>query len=493
MSFLTMSALSAGISPVLFQNLSLHLSPGSRLGIIAPNGGGKSTLLRLIAGLAEPAGGEITFPRGTRLGYAAQTLAPSLLPLSMREAIATGLPKEESDALWRVDMFLAALNIPDSLHDLPLAAQSGGWRQMALLARTLVAEPDILLLDEPTNHLDQEKIACLENWLADNARDSIQLIVSHDRAFLDACTNQTLFLRPMESLSYPCAYRDARRLLKADDDAQATLHAQTLKEIRRLRQSASELKNIGLNSRSDAAQKKSKQMAGRAAAIEESLNVLHREKERTIRLASREGNARTLLILDDVAVTTPEGRLLFRTGKQRILVGERIILMGPNGAGKTRLLHHILAAAHAPEEAQNIRIAPSITWGYADQHMSHLPDQATPFDYIAETFRQGDQRSRTLLAGAGFSITRQEEKIETFSPGEKARLGLLALRLTQPHFYLLDEPTNHVDIEGQEKLEEEICLQEASALIVSHDRRFVQNTGTRYWHIEAGRLVEREA
>jgi len=125
--------------------------------------------------------------------------------------------------------------------------------------------------------------------------------------------------------------------------------------------------------------------------------------------------------------------------------------------------------------------------------MSQLPSEATPFDFIAGTFRLGDQRSKSLLAGAGFPVDRQEKAIKNFSPGQKARLGLLALRLAEPNFYLMDEPTTHVDIPGQEALEAEILAHEATCLIVSHDRSFVRAIGTRFLLIENRCLREIDA
>ena len=129
--------------------------------------------------------------------------------------------------------------------------------------------------------------------------------------------------------------------------------------------------------------------------------------------------------------------------------------------------------------------------GATDQEMSQLPSKGSPFDFIAG-FRQGDQRTKALLAGAGFPIDKQDRPISTLSFGQRARLALLALRLTEPNFYLLDEPTNHVDISGQERLEAEILEHGASCILLSHDRSFVRNIGTRFFEIERGKLVEKD-
>jgi ATPase subunit of ABC transporter with duplicated ATPase domains len=128
--------------------------------------------------------------------------------------------------------------------------------------------------------------------------------------------------------------------------------------------------------------------------------------------------------------------------------------------------------------------------GYCDQALAGLDDSDTPMRTIVRRFDVGDQRARSLLAGAGLAVEKQSRPIEKLSGGQKARLGMLVLRLTQPNFYLLDEPTNHLDIEGQEALEEELLDHQASCLVVSHDRNFVRNVGTRFWLIERKRLVE---
>jgi ATPase subunit of ABC transporter with duplicated ATPase domains len=144
------------------------------------------------------------------------------------------------------------------------------------------------------------------------------------------------------------------------------------------------------------------------------------------------------------------------------------------------------------EVVPGIRVTPSIVLGYADQDMSQLPSKGGPRDYI-ERFGLGNQRTTALLAAAGFPIERQTKPITQLSFGQRARLGLLALRLTEPNFYLMDEPTNHVDITGQERLESEILEHEATTVLVSHDRTFVREIGTRFLEIRGKRLIEVES
>jgi ATPase subunit of ABC transporter with duplicated ATPase domains len=166
-----------------------------------------------------------------------------------------------------------------------------------------------------------------------------------------------------------------------------------------------------------------------------------------------------------------------------------VVLLGRNGVGKSVFIR-LLLQAMTTGDIPGVRASPSIVLGYADQLMSHLPDGETPHGHIAGTFRPGDQRATALLAGAGFSVDMQRRRIFQLSPGQKARLGLLALRLAEPNFYLLDEPTNHVDIAGQERLEAEMLAHAPSCVVVSHDRSFVRAIGTRFLLIDRGRIEE---
>jgi ATPase subunit of ABC transporter with duplicated ATPase domains len=477
-------------STPLFQNLNLVIGDGDRIGLVAANGAGKSTLLKCLAGLSEPTHGDIVRSRGLRVALVEQDVPAQLLDLSFHDVLHRALPADEREAqTWRVGMALDEFETPSDLRTLPLRALSGGWQRLALIARAWITEPDILLLDEPTNHLDLEKLFRLESWINNAGYTAPIVVASHDRDFLDACTNRTLFLRPEESISFAHPYRRARELLTAHDAAAEAQKEKTLREVKRLRQSAQDLRNVGLNSGSDAAQVKSAQIRRRAEALEESVRATHRERPGEIRLANRGTHARVLVSLENVTVQAPDGRKLFAVPKLEVAQRDRIVVLGRNGTGKSRFIRLLHRALQGPESFTGIRVSPSLALGYVDQDMGQLPERETAHGFIL-SFRLGDQRSRAVLAEAGFSIDRQNLPIGRLSPGQRARLGLLALRLSEPNFYLMDEPTNHVDIPGREQLESEILEAEATCIVVSHDRTFVKTVGTRFLLIDKGRIRE---
>ena len=495
MALINLKSLGATLGSPLFSNLNLAIEPGDRLGIVAANGRGKSTLLRAITGDFDPTSGDITRGRGLRIGHVEQIVPDKLMGSAFYQVVLTALPPDQAESeSWRVDIALDSLDVPDDLRQRPLGQLSGGWQRLAMLARVWVTEPDVLLLDEPTNHLDLARIAQLEAWLNALPRDTPVVLCSHDRAFLDAVTNRTLFLRPEFSQVFSLPYSQARAALDQIDASQERRFEKDMKTVQQLRRQAAKLNNIGINSGSDLLVNKTKQLRQRAEKLENAARPAHQERGAgSIKLANRGTHAKALIVFDNAHVTTPEGELLFRTGKLWLCQGDRVVLLGRNGAGKTRLVNMVRQAITLPEAAGDaVKATPSLVLAYADQALTDLADTDTPLGAISRRFDLGEQRSRTVLAGAGIAIDLQTTPIGRLSGGQKARLGLLVLRLTNPNFYLLDEPTNHLDIDGQEALEEQLLEHAASCLLVSHDRSFVRAVGTRFWLIDKKRLVEVE-
>lgn len=492
MNMINISALGVTLGNPLFADLNLTISNADRIGMVAANGRGKSTLLSCIAGEFDQTTGEITRARGARVGYVKQDLPSEALALSLYDWVLAALPNEQAEyESWRVDVLLDDLKVPHDIQHKPLATLSGGWRRTAMLAAAWITEPDVLLLDEPTNHLDLSRIALLEGWLASLPNNVPVVIISHDRAFLDKTTNRTLFLRPECSRVFQLPFSAARAALDEADAADERRFANDLNKARQLRRQAAKLKNVGINSGSDLLLTKTRHLTERAEKMEAAAKPAHREQSAgDIRLANSGTHAKALITLDDVSVKAPDGRLLYRTGQKWITQGDRVVLLGANGSGKTQLIKMIQRALSRADV--EVKCAPSVLPAYSDQHLGQIADRETPMEAVAGQFDIGDQRARGVLAGAGISMQMQDTKIEALSGGQKARLAMLILRLKNPNFYLLDEPTNHLDIEGQEALEEELIAHGASCLLVSHDRSFLRNVGNRFWWIRGRKLDEVE-
>lgn len=490
MALLNINALGVTLSDPLFTDLNLTVSAGDRIGLVAANGRGKTTLLACITGQAEPTTGDITRARGARVGYVEQYVPDNALERTLYDHVLAALPQDQADyESWRVDVVLADLNVPYELQHKPLSELSGGWQRTAMLAAVWINEPDVLLLDEPTNHLDLHRIALLQDWLAALPRDVPVIMTSHDRAFLDATTNRTLFLRPERSQVFAVPFTAARIALEQADEADARRFANDQNKAKQMRKQAAKLKNVGTNSGSDLLLTKTKQLLDRAERLEAAARPAHREHSAgDIKLVNSGTHAKALITLDNVTVETPNGRALYNTGQKWISPGDRIVLLGANGTGKTQLVKLVQRALAGQDSP--VKCAPSVVPAYSDQHLSQLSDDMTPMQSVAEQFDIGDQRARGVLAGAGVNIQMQDTRISALSGGQKARLAMLILRLKNPNFYLLDEPTNHLDIDGQEALEDELITHETSCLLVSHDRSFLRHVGNRFWWIKGTKLQE---
>ncbi len=491
MTLLTLKSLGVTYADALFSNLDFSINPGDRIGLVAANGRGKSTLLRCLAGQQDPTQGTITTRRGLRIGHVTQDIPANLAQTTLYDAVLNTLSADQADnESWRVDIVLDDLEVPADLRQTPLGALSGGWQRLAMLARVWVTEPDLLLLDEPTNHLDLARIGQLQRWLKALPRDMPVLIASHDRAFLNDTTNRTLFLRAENAAHFALPYSRALTALQEIDAATERQHANDLKQASQLRRQAAKLKNIGINSGSDLLITKTKQLSERATKIEEAAKPAHQDRSAgAIRLGNSGTHAKALVTIGPTDVTTPDGRKLFRTGPLWITPGDRVAVLGANGTGKSTLVNLIRQALSGTPGP--VRAAPSVVPGISDQGTTELNTDATPMATICQQFDVGDQRAIALLAGAGMGIDLQNAPIRALSGGQRARLAMLVLRLTQPNFYLLDEPTNHLDIEGQEALETELTAHGAACLLVSHDRDFVRAVGNRFWQIETTKAGSR--
>ncbi|WP_316189499.1 ABC-F family ATP-binding cassette domain-containing protein [Bradyrhizobium sp. SZCCHNS1054] len=482
------------LSRTLFQAVTLSVGRGDRVGLIGNNGAGKSTFLRCIAGDQEPTSGSIARARGVRIRRIEQEMLPGLERMTLRESVVAALPVSELHSRgWEVEALLDKLEIPESVREGLIEEQSGGWRRLALIARAWIAGFDTLLMDEPTNHLDLSKVLVLERLLGQVSDAQSIIVASHDRRFLDSSTNRTLFLRTGASRYYSASYSTACLLLAADDEMIARQHQKGTRELTRLERSAHDLRQIGVNRHSDAALKKSTQVARRARSIEGNLPVLHREVKANIRLANRTTHAKLPLLIENFRVRAPDGRALFSIRRLEVGVGERVAVLGRNGVGKSQLLHAIHRAATNRNDrasANTISVSSALTVAYLDQEHAVLPAGEMVHSHLVRTCALSEQTATKLLVTAGFGVDQHHAQIGNLSPGQRARLALLVIRLAEANFFILDEPTNHLDIAGQEQLEVELAGNEVTCILVSHDRQFVRNVATRYCLIENDRLRE---
>ncbi len=494
MTQIRLQNVSFGYTDPLFENVTLTITENDKIGIVGNNGEGKSTLLKCLVGEIDDFSGQISKPKGMTYGFIEQDVPENLKNLSLYDAIAEKIPSEFRDyTMWRVDIALDTFKAPEDIRNKKISELSGGWQKLALIARSSMTDPDVLLLDEPTNHLDVEKIGVLEEWLKTCMADKPVIIISHDRRFLDSCTNRTLFLRGAQVFDYQYSYTQAKNLLIEDDKALTSQREKELEELTRLQKSAHELRQTGINNHSDAALQKAKQIDKKIERLRLQLTApVHIEYPRAIQLTNSGSHAKKIITIENVSIHAPHGLKLFHITKFDIAQGDRVVILGKNGAGKSQFIQHLVRAFSNLEASKDhgIRITPSTRLGYIDQHHSTLPLGETMHDYIAGLAKQESQKITRLLIGIGFSYEDHSMKIRDLSQGQRARLNLLALRLSAPNFYIMDEPTNHLDIAGQESLEKEIIEHGASSIFVSHDRAFVNNVGNKFYRITNAKLVQ---
>ena len=485
-----------GATTVL-RNAGFSIGDGDRVGLVGANGSGKSTLLRVLAGEHEADSGKLAFKRGLTIGYAEQELPESLTDVTLRDAVLAALPATlQDDEAWRVDVIMSGLGFPHEFHDRALGALSGGWQRLALIARAAINEPDLLLLDEPTNHLDLAKILHLERWLADEVRGGL-IVVSHDREVLDWVTRRTLFLRDTKLYDFAAPYTEARRLLTEHDLAAARAREAEEAEVKRLERSAKRLASWGKVFDNEKFSRRARSMEKRIDKLKDTMTAVAADDRRNLELADGQVQSNILLRCNNLTIDAPDGSELFAIDRLALARGDRAVILGINGSGKSTFLRHLLGeyADHGDRIAETapVYFNPQVEAGYFDQDLSRLPDNQAMFAFFARTFSVADTRVRAELVRAGFPFVEHDRAIKSLSGGERARLLFLLLKFERPNMLILDEPTNHLDIDGRERLEDEILTRDLTAVMVSHDRRFVDDVANRFFVIERGRLVETDS
>jgi len=476
----------------VFDGVSFLLDD-ARTALVGENGAGKSTLIKCLTGELELNAGKVLRSRGLRIGVLPQEIPEALDVLSVRQVLDRSL--ERVGALgedWRIDILLGEIGLDAEAARGDFGALSGGWRRLVLIAAAArLEEPDILILDEPTNHLDVANINTLERWLLQEISVPM-LIVSHDREFLNHVTSRTLFLRSDGIHAFKAPFAVAREELIRRDLAAASRRKLEEKEIRRLEKVAARYHLWGV--KNPAFHKRQRATETRILHIEAAKTQVYSARDRRLELSDAEIEAKVAVRVENLEVTAPQGRRLFTIDRLAIAAGDRIAILGVNGAGKSTLLS-TLAGAWDPSQRHYdgkapVRFNPACKLAWFDQSMSELPLSMSPLDYLIGADGATRKDATRLLAQAGFAFARIDDPISLLSHGERSRLMFLKMKLQRPNLYLLDEPTSHLDIEGQEDLEAQLEETEVSCLFVSHDRYFTRTAATRFLEIRKGRVAE---
>ena len=488
----------------MLDEASVQVAAGERVAVVGPNGAGKSTLLRILHGTLAPDGGRVHRGTTVRTGLLAQDVADAS-PESVFAMVAQGLGAlgerasayhraavevareatptrvdalgrlqqslEEQDG-WRleqrVEQLIARLELPP---DRPVAELSGGWRRRALLAQTLVGEPDVLLLDEPTNHLDLETIAWLETLVAEY-RGAV-VLVTHDRRFLKAVATRIIELDRGQVTSWPGDYENyVRRQGEREAD-------EAVRWARLDRKQAVEEAWIR---RGIKARRTRNEGRVRALVVMREARAARRHRTGPVRLqATHAGDpGKVVFEADDLHKAFGETRVIqgFST---RVLRGDRVGLIGPNGVGKTTLLR-LLLGTDDPDRGE-VRRGSRVEVAYYDQQREQLDPDRTVFETVGEgndtvTVAGASRHVHGYLEDYLFTRERVRSPVRALSGGERNRL-LLARLFTRPaNVLVLDEPTNDLDVETLELLEAQLVAWPGTVLLVSHDRAFLDNVVT---------------
>ena len=496
----------------ILSNFSLEVDSGVRLCVCGPNGTGKSTLLRLLAGVESADGGRVILPRGCRLGYVEQELSESALetPLltfvldvlhdwsdfwseweeaaALKDAaLLTSLMHRqgELEALYgynpehRAKAVLSGLGFAESKWNRTLRELSGGWRERAKLARVLTAGADVLLHDEPTNHLDVEAVEWLESFLMDFK--GALVFVAHDRIFMDKVGTHVLYLGLSKPVFRKATYTQFLAL-QEEYNAQREREARALREdldrkmafVERFRAKATKARQAG--SRQKMAKKLEKEL--------EDYRPEPKRKELNFSWPEAPHCEKVVLSAADLDFRFDDGKTMWPPLTFALYRNQRVALVGHNGCGKSTLLK--LLAGTLERRGGNMVTAPQMRMGYYTQHqMDTLRGDTT---VLAELRRLSDPRTteEELMSVLGLFMLGQEyfdRQVSALSGGEKSRLVLGTLFLKRCNFLLLDEPTNHLDLESREALVSALQKFNGTLLMVAHDRWLLSQVGAEAWEL----------
>jgi len=507
---------------VLFVDASFQLNPGDKVGLVGPNGSGKTTIFRMLVGEEQPDDGDVSVPRRATIGYFRQDVEEMAGRSVLDEAIAGSgrlgalhheledLQHAMSDPARAADMdrvlarfgevqdeyehlggyalesrtreILHGLGFDDEGIDGDVGALSGGWKMRVAMARVLLGEPDVLLMDEPTNHLDIESIIWLEAFL--KQRSGALLMTSHDRDFMNRVVSRIAEIDGGEITSYSGNY-DFYERERAIREAN--------REAAYARQQAMLAKEQRFIDRFAAHAAKAAQVQSRVKALEKIEKIELPKKRRVVKFDFRQPPRSGEQVATLASVSKRYGRRVVHD-KLTLTIrrGERWAVMGRNGAGKSTLLKMVAGAVRADEGT--IELGASLKMGYfAQQALDLLDADLTVEEQLQKDFPHESIGVLRNLAGAfQFSGDEVDKKIRSLSGGEKTRLVMARMLLEPPNFLVLDEPTNHLDLATKEMLLESLAAFDGTMIFVSHDRAFLRGLSNRVLELggESGTSVE---
>ena len=503
----------------ILDGLTFQVDTGERVGLLGPNGCGKTTLLRILTGVMDYDEGDVVIAPGKRMGLISQipvypagytvedVLATAFEPLREMEREMAALAEQMGEGsnpalLARYDKLTAAfeaaggyetdtktnkvcngLTIPQSMREQLFDKLSGGEKTRVNLARLILEDTDILLLDEPTNHLDLRATEWLEEYL-DKFKGTV-LTVSHDRYFLDKVVNRIVEIQAGKAEFYSGNYsfyvvekeRRYEEKLRQYEKEQA--------KIEQLEKAAEQMR-VWAYSGMDKTFKRVKSMEKRIERMR-TTDRPTRERKMEVRFGEREFRGDEVLTIKGLTKSFGE-RTLFSNLSLEVAGGERIALLGDNGSGKTTLLK-ILLGEEEPD-AGKVRMGPTVKVGYLPQHVHFDHPERNLVDTLIYEQDCTAQTARNRLAAFKFRGEDVFKPVSALSGGEQSRLRLCMLMDEKINLLILDEPTNHLDIQSREWIEEAVEEYEGNLLFVSHDRYFIDRFASRIWMLEDGHITD---
>src|SRR5215472_8544614 len=496
----------------LFDDVSFTIQSGERIAVVGPNGAGKSTLLKIILGHEEADAGDVTFMRGTRLGYLPQE-GEAIGQETVLEIAVPHQHEHDGQFVAKAKQLLASLGFRQSDFDRPARELSGGWVMRAHLARLLADEPDLLLLDEPTNHRDLETLLWFQDYLRDYP--GAILLISHDREFLNRLCTHIAELRAAQIMRYTGNYDSYLEQRAATEEnlvatakaqqrkidqlqvfvdrfrAKNTMAAQAqskLKQIERLKEEmvalpTSDGPTVGFRFPQP-------QRSGQRVNTLEKIRFGY-AKERSLNSSApspRPSPPVGARETDRPDVVDSDIKWIYENLNFEAERGQRTVLVGPNGAGKSTLLK-LLADVLQPQAGER-KLGHNVKPGYFAQHRAQmLNPRHTVWQEASDTpQRVTEQFIRNLLGSFLFRGDDIEKPISVLSGGEKSRLALVKLLLDPPNLLLMDEPTTHLDLASVDALIEALKQYEGTLIFISHDVHFIRSLSNHVVRVEAGQL-----